>query len=57
MKDRLLELETAVATARRELRGVGGRARALEADRDRLARERDALRAQLQAGTAGEVAG
>jgi hypothetical protein len=56
MKDRLLELETAVATARRELRGSEDGRERLEAERDRLARERDALRAQLQAGTAGEVA-
>jgi hypothetical protein len=56
MKDRLLELETAVATARRELRGSEDARERLEAERDRLARERDALRAQLQAGTAGEVA-
>jgi hypothetical protein len=55
MKDRLLELETGVATARRELR-VSEDARArLEAERDRLARDRDTLRVQLQAGTAGEV--
>ena len=52
MKDRLLELETAVATARRELRGSEDARRHLETERDRLARERDALRAQLQAGTA-----
>jgi hypothetical protein len=56
MKDRLLELETAVATARRGLRGSEDARERLEAERDRLARERDALRAQLQAGTAGEVA-
>jgi hypothetical protein len=56
MKDRLLELETAVATARRELHGSEDARERLEAERDRLARERDALRAQLQAGTAGEVA-
>jgi hypothetical protein len=55
MKDRLLELETAVATARRELRGSEDARERLEAERDRLARERDALRGQLQEGTAGEV--
>src|SRR5262249_41021600 len=61
MKDRLVELEGGGATARREGRAAGeargaeeARAR-LETERDRLARERDALRAQLQAGTAGEV--
>jgi len=55
MKDRLLELEAAVAVARRELRGAGEARERLEAERDRLARERDALRGQLQEGTAGEV--
>ena len=55
MKDRLLELEAAVATARRDLRGAGEARERLEAERDRLARERDALRGQLQEGTAGEV--
>jgi hypothetical protein len=56
MKDRLLELESRVAAARRELRGSEEARARLEAERDRLARERDALRLQLQAGTAGEVA-
>ncbi len=55
MKDRLLELETAVATARRELRGAEDARERLEAERDRLLRERDVLRGQLQEGTAGEV--
>jgi hypothetical protein len=56
MKDRLLELESGVAAARRDLRGSEEARARLEAERDRLARERDALRVQLQAGTAGEVA-
>jgi hypothetical protein len=56
MKDRLLELESRVAAARRELRGSEEARARLEAERDRLARERDALRLQLQAGTASEVA-
>ncbi len=55
MKDRLLELETAVATARRELRASDEMRTRLEAERDRLLREREALRGQLQSGTAGEV--
>ena len=55
MKDRLIELEGGVATARREVRAAEEARERLEAERDRLARERDALRAQLQAGTAGEV--
>jgi len=56
MKDRLLELESGVATARRELRGSEEARERLEAERDRLARDRDALRVQVQTGTAGEVA-
>jgi hypothetical protein len=56
MKDRLVELEGGVATARREVRAAEEARERLETERDRLARERDTLRAQLQAGTAGEVA-
>jgi hypothetical protein len=55
MKDRLLELESGVAIARRELRGSEEARERLEAERDRLARDRDALRVQVQTGTAGEV--
>jgi hypothetical protein len=55
MKDRLVELEGGVATARREVRAAEEARARIETERDRLARERDALRAQLQAGTAGEV--
>jgi hypothetical protein len=55
MKDRLLELEAAIATARRELRGAGEARERVEAERDRLLRERDVLRGQVQEGTAGEV--
>jgi hypothetical protein len=55
MKDRLVELEGGVATARREVRAAEEARARLETERDRLARERDGLRAQLQAGTAGEV--
>src|SRR5262249_61465545 len=43
MKDRLLELESGVAAARRELRGSEEARERLEAERDRLARDRDAL--------------
>ncbi len=56
MKDRLLELEAGVATARRELRASEEARERLEAERDRLLRDREGLRAQLQVGTAGEVA-
>jgi hypothetical protein len=55
MKDRLLELESGVAAARRELRGSEEARERLEAERDRLVRDRDALRVQLSAGTPGEV--
>jgi hypothetical protein len=55
MKDRLVELEGGVATARREVRAAEEARAHLETERDRLTRERDALRAQLQSGTAGEV--
>jgi hypothetical protein len=55
MRDRLVELEDGVATARREVRAAEEARGRLESERDRLTRERDALRAQLQAGTAGEV--
>ena len=56
LKERLVELERSVAAARRELReSEEGRAR-LETERDRLLEEREALRARLQSGTAGEVA-
>lgn len=56
MKDRLLELETGVAVARRDLRVATEACARLESERDRLLRERETLRTQLQNGTAGEVA-
>ncbi len=56
MKDRLVELETGLAAARRDLRTAEESRTQVEADRDRLLRERDALKTQLQTGTAGEVA-
>lgn len=55
MKDRLLELEGGLAAARRELRAAAEARAELEGERDRLVRDRDGLRAQLQSGTAGEV--
>jgi hypothetical protein len=55
MKDRLLELEGGLATARRQLRAAEDARSGLEGERDRLLRDREALRAQLQSGTAGEV--
>jgi len=55
LKERLVELEQAVATARRELRTAEeGRTR-LEAERGRVVEERDGLRAQLRTGTPAEV--
>jgi hypothetical protein len=56
MKDRLLELEGGLATARRQLRAAEEARAEVEGERDRLVRDREALRAQLQGGTAGEVA-
>jgi hypothetical protein len=55
MKDRVVELETGLAAARRELRAAEEARTQADAERDRLARERDALKTQLQSGTAGEV--
>src|SRR5262249_5436022 len=51
MKDRLLELESGVATARRELRGSEEARERLEAERDRLVRDRDAFRLHVHAAT------
>jgi hypothetical protein len=56
LKARIVELERAVATARKELR-EGERARErLGGERDKLARERETLRGRVQSGTAAEVA-
>ncbi len=56
MKDRVRELEKALESARRELRGSESARAQGDAERGRLAAERDGLRAQIQGGTAGEVA-
>ena len=56
LKERLVELERSVATARRELRQSEEERTRLETEHDRLREEREALRARLQSGTAGEVA-
>lgn len=56
LRERVVELEQAVASARRELRDSEQRRLAVEAERDRLAEERAALRAELRSGTAAEVA-
>jgi hypothetical protein len=56
LKARLVELERSIATARKELRdSERGRDR-VTAERDKLAKDREALRARLQSGTAAEVA-
>lgn len=55
LKGRLVELEKSLATARRELRAADDARTRLESERKRLAEEREALRAQLQSGTAAEV--
>jgi hypothetical protein len=55
MRSRLVELEEALAAARKEVRTERtGRVEA-EAAASRLARERDEARSRLQAGTSGEV--
>jgi len=56
MKERLVELEKSLATARRDLRAAGEAQERLEGERDRLAKESEGLRAQLQSGTPAEVA-
>ncbi len=55
LKDRLVELEKALAAARRDLRGAEEMRQRVESERDRLAEEKDTLRARLQSGTAAEV--
>ncbi|HEV7732909.1 MAG TPA: hypothetical protein VGR62_12130 [Candidatus Binatia bacterium] len=55
MKDRVRELEKGLAAARLDLRKSEIAREALDAERLRLAGERDGLRGQLQSGTAGEV--
>ena len=56
LKERLVELEQGIASARRELRAADEARQRLEAERDLLAEERGALRARLRSGTAAEVA-
>ncbi|MFN8543751.1 MAG: hypothetical protein U0807_06050 [Candidatus Binatia bacterium] len=56
MKERLIELEQGLATARRDLRVQAEARERVETERDRLTADREALRAQLQSGTAAEVA-
>ena len=55
MKDRLVELEKGIETARREARAADETRVRIAAERDRLAEEKDALRMRLQSGTAAEV--
>jgi hypothetical protein len=56
LKDRLVELERSLADTRRELRASEDARAQAAAERGRLQEEREALRAQLRSGTAGEVA-
>ena len=56
VKDRVVELEKGIAAARRELRESEEARERVVAERDRLAEEREALRARVQSGTAAEVA-
>lgn len=55
MKSRVTELESSLAEANRLLKGEREKRAEAEAERTRLAGERDGLRARLQEGTAGEV--
>ncbi|TMA37704.1 MAG: hypothetical protein E6J79_09625 [Deltaproteobacteria bacterium] len=55
LKERLVELERSVASARRDLRQSEEERTRLETEGDRLREEREGLRARLQSGTAGEV--
>ena len=54
-RERVAALEESLGVARRELRLAEEARTRLAAERDRLLEERTALRAQLQAGTPGEV--
>ena len=55
VKDRVVELEKGIAAARRELRESEEARERVVAERDRLAEERETLRARVQSGTAAEV--
>lgn len=56
LKERVVELEGAIAGARRDLRTSEKLRTTLESERDRLNEERTELRAQVKSGTAAEVA-
>jgi hypothetical protein len=56
LKERVVELEGAVAAARRDLRASEKARTEIEAERDRLTEERTELRAQVKSGTPAEVA-
>lgn len=56
VKDRVVELEKGIAAARRELRESEEARERIVAERDRLAEEKETLRARVQSGTAAEVA-
>lgn len=55
LKARIVELEKSVAVARRELRDSERGRERVTVERDKLAKEREALRGRLQSGTAAEV--
>ena len=56
LKERVVELEGAVAGARRDLRTSEKARTEIESERDRLSEERTELRAQVKSGTPAEVA-
>jgi hypothetical protein len=55
LKTRIVELEKSIAASRKDLRESERMHERAAAERDKLAKERESLRARLQAGTAAEV--
>src|SRR5262249_1731470 len=55
LRARIVELERSVAAARKELRDSERTCDRVTGERDKLAKDRESLRARLQTGTAAEV--
>jgi hypothetical protein len=55
LKARIVELEKSIAAARKDLRDSERSRERAVAERDKLAKDREALRARVQSGTAAEV--
>jgi hypothetical protein len=55
LKARIVELEKSIAASRKELRDSERARERATSERDKLAKEREGLRARLQSGTAAEV--